>query len=186
MNRILIVIDAQEDFVRGSLGTEEAVVALPVIHRIVRHMEELNNLVLFTRDTHGDDYFDTQEGKLLPVKHCIRNTHGWEICPEATDGKKHYIDIEKSSFGFTKWKEWFTFDKSVEFYLCGFCTDICVMANFQILKALYPENPIFIIEDACAGVTPELHEAALKVMKSCQAIVITSEELEKQLTETGE
>lgn len=179
--KVLIVIDAQEDFVRGPLGTEEAVKALPVIHRIVQRMDELENLVLFTMDTHDDNYLNTQEGKMLPVKHCIRNTHGWEICPEATCGKKHYINIEKSSFGFTKWKEWFTFDEDVEFYLCGFCTDICVMANFQILKALCPENPIFIIEDACAGVTPELHEAALEVMKSCQAYVISSREFEVKL-----
>lgn len=177
--KVLIVIDAQEDFVRGSLGTKEAVAALPVIQKMVQRMDELENLVLFTQDTHDDNYLNTQEGKMLPVKHCIRNTPGWQICPEATGGKKHYINIEKSSFGFTKWKEWFTFDEDVEFYLCGFCTDICVMANFQILKALCPENPIYIIEDACAGVTPELHEAALKVMKSCQGHIITSEEFEQ-------
>lgn len=177
--KVLIVIDAQEDFVCGPLGTFEAIKALSVIHRIVQRMDELENLVLFTMDTHDDNYLNTQEGKMLPVKHCIRNTPGWQICPEATCGKKHYINIEKSSFGFTKWKEWFTFDEDVEFYLCGFCTDICVMANFQILKALCPENPIYIVSDACAGVTPELHEAALMVMKSCQGHIITSEEFEQ-------
>ena len=181
MSRILIVIDAQEDFVCGPLGTKEAVKALPVIQKMVQRMDKLENLVLFTMDTHDDNYLNTQEGKMLPVKHCMRNTPGWQICPEATCGKKHYINIEKSSFGFTKWKEWFTFDEDVEFYLCGFCTDICVMANFQILKALYPENPIYIVSDACAGVIPELHEAALKVMKSCQGHIITSEEFEQMI-----
>ena len=189
MKKVLIVIDAQEDFVRGSLGTKEAVAALPVIQKLVRCMHNNYHEVYYTQDVHGDNYLDTQEGKMLPVKHCIYHTPGIELCPEVLeDGVQYPFLMLKSSFGYTnfpEWEEWFTPDENSAIYLCGFCTDICVMANFQILKSLYPECPIYIVSDACAGVTPELHEAALKVMKSCQAIVITSEEFEKQLTETG-
>jgi len=187
--KILIVIDAQEDFVRGSLGTKEAVAALPVIQKLVRCMHKNYCDIYYTQDMHGDNYLETQEGKMLPVKHCISGTTGIELCPEVLDGGHRPYRMFKTSFGYTnfpEWEEWFTPDENSAIYLCGFCTDICVMANFQILKSLYPECPIYIVSDACAGVTPELHEAALKVMKSCQAIVITSEEFEKQFTETGE
>lgn len=178
MNKLLIVIDAQEDFTREALCNEEAIKALPVIREIVDYAyENFDRKTIYTKDTHGDAYLKTQEGKNLPVPHCIRDTKGWQICPEALTDKCEIY--EKHSFGFKSWdvKALGTLD---EIWLCGFCTDICVSANFQILKASYPEVPIVVIEDACAGVTPELHEAALKVMKSCQARIVKWSDLKNE------
>lgn len=179
MNKVLIVIDAQEDFTRGALRNEEAIKALPVIREVVDYAyENFRSNVIYTKDTHRiDTYKDSQEGKNLPVPHCIEDTKGWQICNEALCDKADIV--KKYSFGTMDWQTQClnTFD---EIWICGFCTDICVSANFQIIKARYPETPIVIIEDACAGVTPELHEAALKVMKSCQARIIKWENLKKE------
>lgn len=185
MNKVLIVIDAQEDFTRGALRNEEAINALPVIHDVVCFANEyFDNPIIYTQDSHEDDYLETQEGKNLPVPHCITLSSGWDLCEEVKcDPKKHdNLIVMKESFGYDDWTERrFRWLKDVdEIWMCGFCTDICVSANFQILKALFPEVPITIIEDACAGVTPELHDAALKVMKSCQARVLTWEELKNE------
>jgi len=177
MNKVLIVIDAQEDFTRGALRNEEAIKALPVIHDIVRYARENHFTgIFYTQDTHDPDYSETQEGRNLPVPHCIEGTKGWEICPEVysgtTDQQAVYF-IKKGAFGSRDWTGYgHLIQNADEIWMCGFCTDICVSANFQILKATFPEVPVIVIEDACAGVTPELHEAALKVMKSCQAKVI--------------
>ena len=173
MNKVLIVIDAQEDFTRGALRNEEAIAALPTISNLVKYAREHNMQIYYTADTHDKNYLDTQEGHFLPIPHCIKNTKGWKLCPEIMYNPKTDWLIQKSSFGYSYW------DKGHvdEIWLCGFCTDICVSANFQILKALMPEVPIIVIEDACAGVTPELHDAAIKVMKSCQAKIIKFNEL---------
>ena len=181
-NKILVVIDVQEDFARGRLRNDEAIKALPVIHDAVVYANEhfKSPSVLYTLDTHTIDYLKTQEGKNLPVPHCIHHTDGWALCPEAVpDGVTPYT-LCKGTFGSMELA-----DRSYgadlcaadEIWICGFCTDICVSANFQILKAAYPEIPIVVIEDACAGVTPELHEAALKVMQSCQARIAKLDEL---------
>ena len=180
MNKVLIIIDAQEDFTRGALRNEEAIKALPVIRDIVDYAyENFDRNIIYTKDTHiKGAYEHTQEGRNLPVPHCIRDTKGWQICPEALCDKADII--EKNRFGSNDWCTK-TLDTADEIWMCGFCTDICVSANFQIIKARYPEVPIVVIEDACAGVTPELHEAALKVMKSCQAKVMKWAELKEQL-----
>ena len=169
-NKVLVVIDAQEDFTRGALRNEEAIAALPTISEIVDYAcLNFSHPTIYTKDTHNEDYLETQEGKLLPIPHCIKGTKGNQICREAlTDRCEIYT---KSQFGFTFW-DTRALGNMDEIWICGFCTDICVMANFQILKATYPHIPIYVIEDACAGVTPELHEAALKVMKSCQAHIV--------------
>lgn len=183
MNKVLIVIDAQEDFTRGALRNEEAIKALPVIHDIVELAKEKEMKIIYTADTHREDYLSTQEGKKLPIKHCIYRTSGWDLCPEVKAENYPTNLIIKEAFGSIGWQHYAnTLFYADEIWLCGFCTDICVMANFQILKAQFPEVPITIIEDACAGVTPELHEAALKVMKSCQAKVVKFSEFgeEKQ------
>ena len=173
MEKVLIVVDAQEDFTRGALKNEEAIKALPTLHEVIRYAQDNNMRVVYTRDTHEKEtYFDTQEGKKLPVEHCVIGTPGWEICPEARVHNMAYAAIiNKSKFGTIEWL-WRRFTDISEIWICGFCTDICVSANFQILKAIYPEVPIMIISDACAGVTPELHKAALDVMKSCQANIV--------------
>ncbi len=176
MNKVLVVVDAQEDFVRGVLGTKEAQEALPVVQQVVDYAAKyFTKPVYYTKDTHGSSYLETQEGKNLPVKHCIEGTPGWKICREVLTDTCQIV--KKRTFGHIGWTNDRFGNDTNEIWICGFCTDICVMANFQILKALYPEVPIVVIEDACAGVTPELHEAALKVMKSCQARVVKWEEL---------
>ena len=175
MNKVLIVIDAQEDFTRGALRNKEAIQALPIIHNLVNYASKNDMKIIYTKDTHNDNYLNTQEGKNLPVPHCIRNTVGWTLCPEVE------VDIakviHKKTFGYPHWSVIKDLASADEIWLCGFCTDICVSANFQILKANFPEIPIVVIEDACAGVTPELHEAAIKVMKSCQAKILKFNEL---------
>lgn len=174
----LIVIDAQEDFTRGALRNEEAIAALPKIAELVKHVQNIEGKIFYTQDIHDKDYLNTQEGRNLPVPHCIKDTEGWEICKEVrTDSMRTVL---KESFGFSHWSTVFT-EKPDEIWLCGFCTDICVSANFQLLKATFPETPIIVVEDCCAGVTPELHDAAIKVMKSCQAQVKTLEEIKNEI-----
>ena len=182
MNKVLIVIDAQEDFTRGALRNKEAIKALPVIHEVVEYACKNFELPIFyTQDTHFDNYLETPEGINLPVKHCIYGTPGREVCTEVLPSKdfNNFYRIDKSTFAFTNWEEFSELNVCDEIWLCGFCTDICVSANFQFLKAYYPQAKIVIIEDACAGVTRDLHDAALSVMASCQAHIITWENLKE-------
>lgn len=184
MNKALIIIDAQEDFTRGALRNEEAIKALPVIHDVVEFARDNEfSYIIYTQDTHKNNYLETQEGKNLPVKHCIYGTDGWNLCPEVVVNYDDVLNLKKGSFGYTNWYEWRLSSLADEIWICGFCTDICVSANFQILKATYPTIPITVISDACAGVTPELHDAALKVMKSCQARIVKWEDLKKENTD---
>lgn len=183
VERVLIVIDAQEDFTRGALRNEEAIAALPTMAKVLKFARDNDFYIWYTRDEHDEDYLNTQEGKNLPIPHCIYGTKGWEICSEVapTPFENECKMIPKGSFGtINGWFDFSQIGQADEIWICGFCTDICVSANFQIIKAMWPEIPITVISDACAGVTPELHEAALKVMKSCQAKVVTWEELEKE------
>ena len=185
MNKVLIVIDAQEDFTRGALRNEAAIQTLPVIHDIVEFAANNNMTITYTADTHGEDYLESQEGNNLPIPHCIYRTPGWDICGEVINIDYPHTVIMKETFGYTGWdKKYNVISQKLatadEIWLCGFCTDICVSANFQLLKAFYPEVPIVVIQDACAGVTPELHYAALKVMKSCQARIVEWEKLKNE------
>ena len=136
MQKILIVVDMQNDFIDGALGTPEAVAIVPKVEQKIR---EFPGKVIFTRDTHGERYLETQEGKHLPVPHCIKGTKGWEICPQLED-----------------------------ITLVGLCTDICVISNALLLKAFLPETPIIVDASCCAGVTPKSHEIALDAMRMCQ------------------
>ena len=188
MKRILVVnVDVQNDFATGALGTPEAVTALPIIQKVNEYAAAYNYDRVATLDTHYEDtYFGTQEGKNLPVLHTVFCKDGWNLCNEVwVKDAPLKRKILKSTFGtIDEWK-YVLIDENGEYkydeiWMVGFCTDICVMANFQIIKAMFSEIPIVVISDACAGVTPELHEAALKVMKSCQAKVVTWEELEKE------
>ena len=169
MRKILVVIDMQNDFIDGALGTEEAV-------RIVGAVKEKigtypQNDVYVTMDTHTEEYMNTQEGKYLPVPHCIRGTQGWEIRPEieALLGSAHRY--EKPTFGSTGLAADLTVlaaKEEIELELIGLCTDICVVSNALLLKAFMPEVKITVDASCCAGVTPEKHEAALETMRSCQ------------------
>lgn len=162
MNRTLIVIDMQNDFIDGSLGTTEAQKIVPAVREKIAQYRKAGNTVIFTRDTHEENYLDTPEGKKLPVKHCIRGTHGWEI--EASLDTTGCQIIDKPSFGWTRWSE----QNFEDIELVGLCTDICVVSNTLILKALFPNSNISVDASCCAGVTPETHHAALETMKMCQ------------------
>ena len=162
--KTLIVVDMQNDFIDGALGTAEAVAIVP---NVCSKLEEARNSgaqVIFTRDTHLDNYMSTQEGKNLPVPHCIKGTKGWEIT-----GKLQVKDtdcvVDKITFGHV-WSA--DMIKGDEVELVGLCTDICVISNAFTVKSFLPEVPLIVDASCCAGVTPEKHAAALEVMKSCQ------------------
>ena len=161
--KALVVIDVQNDFVGGALGTKEAREMIP---RLVEKLEKTRDDVIFTQDTHKENYLETHEGKGLPVVHCIKGTDGWdlvdEIQPFTTYAK---AVIEKKSFGSTRLPSLLKPYDEIEF--CGLCTDICVISNALLIKAFYPETLISIDSKCCAGSTPEAHEAALSIMKNC-------------------
>ena len=150
MQNILIVVDMQNDFIDGALGTKEAVAIVPKVEEKIRNFE---GKVFFTRDTHETYYLETQEGKNLPVPHCIRGTDGWQI-REELDALRKTEPIDGS------------------ITLVGLCTDICVISNALLIKASLPEVPICVDATCCAGVTPESHENALKAMEACQIRII--------------
>lgn len=171
MRKILIVVDMQNDFVDGALGSAEAQAIVPNVVEKVRTWDP-NNLY-FTRDTHYPDYLATLEGKYLPVEHCIHQTDGWQIIDELLP----YIEedsqlIDKNTFGFEGWAHMYFGPGPIEFELVGLCTDICVVSNALALRMFYPDVKITVDASCCAGVTPEKHLAALEVMKSCQIEVI--------------
>lgn len=166
MKKTLIVVDMQNDFINGVLGTEEAVAIVENVKKKIARYQADGEKIIFTRDTHQDNYLDTNEGKYLPVPHCIEGTEGWQI-PEdiAVEGA---IYLNKPSFGYLDWKQYHL--EEVE--LIGLCTDICVVSNALIIKALYPEIKVSVDANCCAGVTPESHQAALTTMKMCQIEVV--------------
>lgn len=178
MKKILIVIDVQNDFIDGSLGSTEAQAIIPNIKNKIEQYIANGNQIIFTRDTHFSDYSKTQEGKKLPIQHCIKDTHGWQIGIKATPGS--YKIINKLSVGYYDWKSFLSqyintpFENKRDFTieLIGLDTDICVISNAIIIKAAYPETNIVVDASCCAGSTPEKHKAALDIMKSCQIDVI--------------
>ena len=163
--KYLIVVDMQNDFITGSLGSKLAEMIVP---NVVEKVKNYEGTVIFTRDTHFSDYMDTQEGKNLPVKHCIKDTTGWEICNELKPYANKVID--KITFGSVDLpnviKEYGEEIEEIE--LCGLCTDICVISNAMILKATFPEVKIVVDGNCCAGVTVESHQTALNAMKAVQ------------------
>ena len=166
MKRTLIVVDMQNDFIDGALGTAEAVAIVPKVKdKIARYLKN-GDEVIFTRDTHGEDYLKTPEGQKLPVPHCIKGTPGWEIADGLYAAGCRVID--KPNFGWPYWDKENLFD--VE--LVGLCTDICVVSNALIIKATFPAAQVKVDSACCAGVTPESHEAALKTMQMCQVEVV--------------
>ena len=172
MKKTLIVIDMQNDFISGSLGTKEAQAIVPNVKNKIEEYKARGDEVIFTRDTHYEDYLNTNEGKHLPVKHCIFKTNGWDIHSELdyTD----YLHIDKESFGYYSWESWFYNDTDA-IEIIGLCTDICVVSNALIIKAIFPEIDITVDASCCAGVTPESHKAALTTMKMCQINVINED-----------
>lgn len=175
MRKFLIVVDMQNDFVTGSLGSPGAQAIIPNIEKkIMNYFRDGEDEVIFTRDTHSENYLTTMEGKNLPVKHCIYGSDGWQIVPELKYLSKRADDVvNKESFGYNDWIDEIGYHEYVEsIELVGVCTDICVVSNALILKTLYPEVEIIVDASCCAGTTPEAHQAALRVMQSCQITVI--------------
>ncbi len=171
MKKLLIVIDMQKDFIDGSLGTKEAVDILPkVIEKIKNH----DGKVIYTRDTHSEGYLETLEGKKLPVVHCVEGSKGWELAKDIDNLAKenHSRIFDKPSFGSVELAKYVSDihrDGQVDkIELVGLCTDICVISNAMILKAVMPEIEIEVDSSCCAGVTPESHNNALGAMKMCQ------------------
>ena len=168
--KYLIVVDMQTDFVSGALGTKEA---QAIVGRVAEKVRSFDGKVIFTRDTHEEDYLSTQEGRNLPVKHCVRGTAGWQIVRELSALAEEIID--KPTFGSMALAEKLAAEnekepvESVE--LIGLCTDICVISNAMIIKAAMPEVPVSADASCCAGVTPQSHDNALAAMKMCQIAV---------------
>lgn len=166
MKKTLIVVDMQNDFIDMALGTPEAVAIFPAVKAKIEAYQAAGNEILYTRDTHQENYLQTPEGIKLPVPHCIQGTKGWEIA----DGL--YVDgckiIDKPNFGWPHWSQ----EQLEEVELIGLCTDICVVSNALIIKAAFPDAKVCVDARCCAGVTPATHEAALATMKMCQIDVI--------------
>ncbi len=166
MNKTLIVVDMQNDFIDMALGTKEAVAIVPKVKSKIEEYVTNGYEVIYTRDTHGENYLDTPEGKKLPVVHCVKGTPGWEIADGIyRDGCRI---IDKPNFGWPHWDK----EQLEEVELIGLCTDICVVSNALIIKSAFPDAVVKVDSSCCAGVTPQSHEAALVTMKMCQIDVI--------------
>lgn len=166
--RVLVVIDMQNDFITGSLGTKEA---QAIVEKVCEKIRGFDGEVLFTLDTHGPDYLETQEGRLLPVAHCIKGTPGWELEPRVK-ALCRTTPIEKPTFGSTGLADVLQAKHIYgggldEVVFVGLCTDICVVSNALLVKARLPEVPLTVDASCCAGVTPEAHQHALAVLRSC-------------------
>lgn len=174
MEKVLVVVDMQNDFIDGALGTKEAV---EIVEKVVFRIKSFEGKIFVTLDTHQDNYLETAEGQKLPVPHCIKMTKGWDLnerVMEALAGKD-YKTIEKGTFGSTKLVEEVrqaAENNVIEIELIGLCTDICVVSNALLLKTYFPEVNMRVDAACCAGVTPMSHQAALETMKMCQIEVI--------------
>lgn len=172
MQNILIVVDMQKDFIDGALGSPQAAEIVP---RVAEKIRSFSGRVIFTRDTHGEDYLQSQEGKKLPVPHCIQNTPGWEIYP-ALDSLRREPPVDKKTFGSAALgallQEADRENPIGSVTLIGLCTDICVISNALLLKAFLPEAEIIVDAACCAGVTPDSHRTALQAMKACQIQIV--------------
>lgn len=175
--KTLIVVDMQNDFITGSLGTQEAQAILPNVQAKIEEYKKNNDYIIFTQDTHQPDYLNTAEGIQLPITHCIQNTKGWQI-PEELDIKndsKRVLHVLKSTFGTSIWSQFpykTILRDNVKIEIVGVCTDICIVTNALLLKTYYPDVQIVVDASCCAGTTPEAHQAALQILKNCQVKVI--------------
>ena len=192
MKKVLVVVDMQNDFITGVLGTEEAKAITPKVAQYIRDHADKDTVLFFTRDTHDADYLNTQEGKKLPIPHCLKDTYGWELAPEMEeviyDTRDKYSDfdtyfpyvsdhiIDKPTFGSIDLQNLlYALDEEddvKEITLLGVCTDICVISNAMLAKATLPEATVKVVADCCAGVSPETHKTALEAMKLCQIDII--------------
>jgi len=169
---ILVVIDMQNDFISGALGTPEAE---GIVDRVVETIRQYPTENVFaTRDTHAPDYLDTQEGRNLPVPHCLKDSKGWQIHPRVADALGGARIFDKPAFGSPALAEHLAAlaqQSPLSITIIGLCTDICVVSNALLIKAFLPETPLRVLSGCCAGVTPESHQAALDTMRMCQVAV---------------
>ena len=164
--KILVVVDMQNDFINGSLGTKEAEGIVPAVIEKIKKYESEGGLVIYTKDTHYQNYLETSEGANLPVEHCIKGTWGHDIPEEIL--RSHELIFEKLTFGSRELVEYLLGVDFDEVELIGLCTDICVISNALLIKAYFPEKPISVDSSCCAGVTPKSHDEALGTMRMCQ------------------
>ena len=173
MKKLLIVVDMQNDFVDGALGTKEAEA---IVDNVAKKISDFDGDIYATYDTHFGNYMDTSEGKKLPVPHCIKDTAGWQLNEKVQTAldKKGYTKVEKITFGSVDLPQIIAdkYKEEIEIELIGLCTDICVVSNALLLKAHFPDIKISVDSSCCAGVTPEKHKAALETMSSCQIDVL--------------
>lgn len=166
---VLVVVDMQKDFIDGALGTEEAVA---IVGNVAEKIKNFDGEIVFTRDTHYDNYMDTQEGKNLPVPHCIKGTDGWQIAGSLKELAPDAKIFDKPTFGSVELAEYLAGNSELESVeLIGLCTDICVISNAMVIKAFMPEVQVAVDAKCCAGVTVKSHANALEAMKMCQILV---------------
>jgi nicotinamidase-related amidase len=171
MAKVLIVVDMQNDFIDGALGSSAAVAIVPYVKQMI---ESFEGKVFFTRDTHFENYMETQEGYNLPVPHCIKDSHGWQI-REELDTLRKTEPIDKLTFGSKDLVDVLKKEKDIEeIIFVGLCTDICVISNAMVVKAFFPEIPLVVDAKGCAGVSIESHKRALEAMKVCQIKVLNA------------
>lgn len=173
MKKLLVVVDMQNDFIDGTLGTPEAQL---IVKNVAEKIKNWDGDIISTQDTHNENYLETREGRRLPVRHCICGTNGHKIAPETEaalkEHKHHLMTLRKYTFGSTALPEIIRPYNYDYIELVGLCTDICVVSNAMILKASFPETDIAVDASCCAGVTPTTHRAALETMKMCQIEII--------------
>ncbi len=172
MKELLVVVDMQIDFIDGRLGTKEAQDIVENVVSKVKSAKECGKDIIFTMDTHRENYLETQEGKKLPVPHCIKGSKGWEIIPELQNLAENCMILEKFSFGSVQLAHLVARGQYDKIELVGVCTDICVISNALILKSSLPEAEISVDAKCCAGVSPESHKNALEAMKMCQIEIL--------------
>lgn len=168
---VLVVIDMQNDFIDGAMGNSEAVAIVPRVAAKIAAYREMGAPIVFTRDTHGEDYLSTREGRNLPVVHCVKDTEGWQISEQldTTDA----LIVDKGAYGSVDLPEVIAGLSDVTgIEMVGVCTDVCVISNAIILKAAFPEWPLVVDASCCAGVTPQSHQTALDAMKMCHVTVV--------------
>lgn len=170
MKRLLVVIDMQKDFIDGALGSAEAQAIVEPVLAKMESYREAGDEIVFTMDTHGEDYLETQEGQRLPVVHCVKDTDGWQL--EERIGAFVGVRFKKKTFGSRKLAKYIKQGLYSQVELVGLCTDICVISNAIVIKAFVPEMKIVVDSSCCAGVTPQSHQTALEAMKMCQIEVI--------------
>lgn len=172
--KVLIVVDMQNDFVTGSLGSSQAQAILPRVAERIREAAADGWQIAVTQDTHHADYRETQEGRRLPVEHCREGTEGWNLCGAVEDACREgaVTRFGKETFGSLELAAWLREQGPEEIELIGVCTDICVISNAMLCKAFLPQARVCVRADACAGVTEEAHRVALEAMKSCQIDIL--------------